>query len=219
MGIYGSADTRKGTMTCSLVSGGGSPPPNDTPAVRNIAVNVRHHLPLKITCCMAPCDSVRRRSIFDRRFTSTGLVRQGAPRSWRSDGTAPSARSRTCRKPTANWQPKGCERGDGGQLPRPLEVGGAVPQTALIPAVTGRYSSALSNFALYSPKIADATENAVLRAYRGPYCRHPSSTERFAVSPGDCRWFVTYGGGQRRQRLHCSGSPRRWIRSSARRAW
>jgi len=42
-----------------------------------------------------------------------------------------SARSRTCRRPTANRQPRRCRR-SGGQHSRPLEVGGAVPQTAAI---------------------------------------------------------------------------------------
>jgi hypothetical protein len=53
-------------------------------------------------------------------------------------------------KPTANWQPKGLRTRNGGQLPGPLEAGGAVPQTAAIRVVTWRCTFRQLNFAPYS---------------------------------------------------------------------
>ena len=49
----------------------------------------------------------------------------------------------------------------------PLEVGGAVPQAALIPVVTRHYSSRLLNFAAYSPETG-AAEDPVVCASTGP---------------------------------------------------
>jgi len=86
------------------------------------------------------------------RARSAGVPRQGAARSGRSDGTEASARSRTCRAPTANWQPKALRCSTRDQLPGPLEVGGAVPQTALIPLAISRYSFRPPNFAVHSQK-------------------------------------------------------------------
>jgi hypothetical protein len=66
-----------------------------------------------------------------------------------------------------------------GQRPGPLDVNGAVPQTALILLLTRRYSSVLLNFATHSPEDSDnTTENSVLRASSGPARRDCSSTER-----------------------------------------
>jgi hypothetical protein len=58
-------------------------------------------------------DHVVNRSIFERRvteFASERVPRRGTACSWRIDGTKASARSRTCRRPTANWQPRRCRR-------------------------------------------------------------------------------------------------------------
>jgi hypothetical protein len=52
--------------------------------------------------------------------------------------------------------------------PRPLRVGGAIPQTALLPIVTRRYSFGRRVFAAYSPEITSATEDPVLRTSNGP---------------------------------------------------
>ena len=46
---------------------------------------------------------------------------------------------------------------------------GAVPQTALIPVVTRRFSSSPLNLPRIRLKTAIATENAVLRAFKGPH--------------------------------------------------
>ena len=52
----------------------------------------------------------------------------------------------------------------------------AVPQTAVILAVTRHHGSTLLNFAAHSPEDPNATENAVLRASNGPDRRDRSST-------------------------------------------
>jgi len=57
-----------------------------------------------------------------------------------------------CRRPTANWQPKELRSGKRDQLPGPLETCGAVPQTALIPLATNRYSFGPPNLAVHSQK-------------------------------------------------------------------
>jgi len=55
-------------------------------------------------------------------------------------------------RPAANWQPKELRSSKRDQLPGPLEAGGAVPQTALIPLATNRYSFGPPNFAVHSQK-------------------------------------------------------------------
>lgn len=54
--------------------------------------------------------------------------------------------------------------GNTSQRAGPLEVGGAVPQTAPISAVTRRHKSGLLNFARIRQKMTTTTEDAVLRA-------------------------------------------------------
>ena len=68
--------------------------------------------------------------------------------------------------------------GKRGQRAAPADLGGAVPQTAVILAVTRNFSSTLLNFAAHSPEDTNATENTVLRAFNRPDRRHRSSTER-----------------------------------------
>src|SRR5262249_57633217 len=75
---------------------------------------------------------------------------------------------RTHRGPTANWQPKELRSSKRDQLPGPLETCGAVPQTALIPLATNRYSFGPPNFAVHSQKISNSTESTVLRASNRP---------------------------------------------------
>jgi hypothetical protein len=82
-----------------------------------------------------------------------GVPRNGTARSWRIDGTQASAQPEAARAegrlPTGSQ--RRCPHSDGGQLPGPLEVGGAVPQTALIPVVTWAVFAWLPDFATYSP--------------------------------------------------------------------
>jgi hypothetical protein len=49
-----------------------------------------------------------------------------------------------------------------GQRAAPIDLGGAVPQTAVILAVTRNFSSTLLNFAAHSPEDTNATENTVI---------------------------------------------------------
>ncbi len=77
-------------------------------------------------------------------------------------------------RPPVNGRPVCCRHSHRGS--NRFEVGGATPQTAVFFVVARRYSSGLLNFAAHSQKIANAKENAVLRAPSGPYRRDCSST-------------------------------------------
>lgn len=69
-------------------------------------------------------------------------------------------------------------------FPGPLEVGGAVLQTAPIPFLTRRDSSELLNLPPIRRKTSQHDRNAVLRASDGPHRRNCFNTERIRSGPG-----------------------------------
>jgi hypothetical protein len=90
--------------------------------------------------CLKSIDFVRACGRARRR----GVLRHGAACSWRSDGAEAAAGSPRAQGRPATGSQMRCRRRDGGQRPGPLEVSGAVPQTALIPVVTSLVSHVLA---------------------------------------------------------------------------
>ena len=73
----------------------------------------------------------------------------------------------TLRARKSSW-PRCARHGIRGQRAAPIDLGGTVPQTAVILAVTRNFSSTLLNFAAHSPEDTNATGNTVLRAFNRP---------------------------------------------------